>query len=253
MDLNAQCIYDPRLGIVLYKNALPNSISIINRLEKTLEQSNNPRFKWSLATTGDENVDTSYRNCSDFKIHPDNTKWEMFPEMQEIKHVVFEVKDAIINALYDYEIRYPAANKMDFMESFNFVKYGPGEYFKPHTDHGFSYNATVSCVLYLNDDYDGGELAFNSLGFKIKPKAGDLIFFPSNYIFVHSSEPVNLGIKYSVVTMFDYNERTHKNFQYGHNLDGSPADPNAGRGPRFADKIVQPLKQLDTDYKLLGV
>ena len=75
MDLNAQCVYDPRLGIVLYKNALVNSPAIIDRLENGLQQSSNPRFKWSLATTGDENTDTSYRNCSDFKIHPDNTKW----------------------------------------------------------------------------------------------------------------------------------------------------------------------------------
>ena len=72
MDLNAQCVYDPRLGIVLYKNALVNSPAIIDRLENGLKQSSNPKFKWSLATTGDEDTDTSYRNCSDFKIHPDN-------------------------------------------------------------------------------------------------------------------------------------------------------------------------------------
>jgi hypothetical protein len=249
--MNPQYVFDPRLGIIIYRNAIENPTSLIPKLENGLEHSTSDRFKWNLGTTGDLNKDKSYRNCSDFKIHPDNTNWEDIPDSNNIKEVCEQVKSPLMECLYDYEIRHGI--KMDFMESFNFVKYIPGEHFSAHADHGYSYNCTVSSVAYLNDDYKGGELVFDVLKLKIKPKAGDIILFPSTFIYAHSSIPVLSGTKYAVVTMFDYNERTHKGFQYGYNLDGSVADPKAGRAPRFHDRNVGPIKALDPDYFFVGI
>jgi hypothetical protein len=249
--MNPQYVFDPRLGIIIYRGVIKDTENIINKLESGLEKSNHDIFKWDLGTTGDLRKDKGYRNCSDFKIHPDNTIWENFPEVSEIKEACEAVKSPLLECLYDYEVRHGI--KMDFMESFNFVKYIPGEHFSAHADHGYSYNCTVSSVAYLNDDYEGGELVFDILKLKIKPKVGDIILFPSTYIYAHSSIPVISGTKYAVVTMFDYNERTHKGFQYGHNLDGSPADPNAGKAPRFRDRMPGPIKQLDSDYSFSGI
>ena len=39
-------------------------------------------------------------------------------------------------------------------------------------------------TIYLNDDYDGGEITFTSVGdggITIKPEAGSAVFFPSNF------------------------------------------------------------------------
>lgn len=249
--MNPQYVFDPRLGIIIYRTAIKNPQDIITNLESGLAKSNYDIFKWDLATTGDLTKNKSYRNCSDFKIDPDKTIWENFPEAHDIQKACKEVKDPLMECLYDYEIRHGI--KMDFMESFNFVKYNPGEHFSAHADHGYSYNCTVSSVIYLNEDYEGGELVFDILRLKIKPKAGDIIMFPSTYIYAHSSIPVVSGTKYAVVTMFDYNERTHKGFQYGYNLDGSPADPNAGKGPRFYGAMPGPIKPLDADYKFTGI
>jgi hypothetical protein len=98
---------------------------------------------------------------------------------------------------------------MGFWEWTNVVKYGPGQYFKEHADHGWSYISTVSLVSYPNDDYLGGELAFPKLKIFEKPKAGDLYVFPSTYLFSHIAMPVRSGTKYSFVTMLDYNDDTH--------------------------------------------
>jgi predicted 2-oxoglutarate/Fe(II)-dependent dioxygenase YbiX len=63
--------------------------------------------------------------------------------------------------------------------------------------------------MYLNDDYEGGELWFPYLDLTFKAEAGDIVLFPSTYIFAHAAKPVISGTKYSAVTMFDYNDRNH--------------------------------------------
>jgi predicted 2-oxoglutarate/Fe(II)-dependent dioxygenase YbiX len=55
-------------------------------------------------------------------------------------------------------------------------------------------------LIYLNDDYEGGEIEFVNFDIKIKPKAGTLIMFPSNYPYSHIAHPVISGTKYAVST-----------------------------------------------------
>jgi predicted 2-oxoglutarate/Fe(II)-dependent dioxygenase YbiX len=55
-------------------------------------------------------------------------------------------------------------------------------------------------VLYLNDDYLGGEIEFPHYDVKIKPEAGTLVLFPSNYAYRHIAHEVTSGIKYALVT-----------------------------------------------------
>ena len=84
----------------------------------------------------------------------------------------------------------------------------------PHPDCGFSYTCTTSVVGFLNtcgEDYTGGELVWNYQDIKFTPEKNDLVVFPSNYPYVHESKPIESGIKYSVVVMYDYNDRNHKN------------------------------------------
>jgi predicted 2-oxoglutarate/Fe(II)-dependent dioxygenase YbiX len=68
----------------------------------------------------------------------------------------------------------------------------------------------VSAVVYLNDDYDGGEIEFPRHNLTLKPKAGDIILFPSNFVYEHASLNISSGTKYSVVIMMDYNDLYHK-------------------------------------------
>jgi hypothetical protein len=246
--MEVQYVFDPRVGIYLYKNAIKNSSEIINTLESTIGKSTTPGYMWSSATVGDEEKINGYRECFDCKLN-ESTVANAPSEFSGVKHAYSQTVDQLKECLYDYEMRFNI--RMDFMESVNFVKYGPGDFFKPHADHGFSYTATVSSVAYLNDEYEGGELYFPLFNIKLKPKAGDVVLFPSTFIYFHGSERVTSGVKYAAVTMFDYNERNHKGFKYGYNLDGSPANPDAGRVPRFpSQQPKSQLAQLDDSYCL---
>jgi hypothetical protein len=54
-----------------------------------------------------------------------------------------------------------------------------------HQDPGVEQNILISFSLYLNDDFEGGELEFSDLPIKIKPKAGMLAAIPSGEKYRH--------------------------------------------------------------------
>ena len=57
----------------------------------------------------------------------------------------------------------------------------------------------LSIIGVLNDDYTGGDfIMFNN--YKIKLKAGDLIIFPSIFMYPHLIKPVKKGTRYSFVS-----------------------------------------------------
>ena len=51
----------------------------------------------------------------------------------------------------------------------------------------------------MNDNYTGGEINFPRFGITFKPKANQMIVFPSNYVYNHSVSPVIEGSRYAVV------------------------------------------------------
>ena len=58
----------------------------------------------------------------------------------------------------------------------------------------------ISVLIYLNDDYAGGELTFNRLNYSYQPAAGDLVLFPSGNLYLHQALSVTSGTKYALVS-----------------------------------------------------
>jgi hypothetical protein len=194
-------------GIFVYRDVFKKELDVINRLENILSDKGKP-YSWQDAQVGDGEDLKSYRNCVDFKIKKEKSvlsKNKYLKELETVWEDCFVAQQDPVNHYCNiFNL------KLEYWEAFNFIKYGPGQHFQEHSDHGYSYTCTLSSVGYLNDDYLGGELIFNKLGIKIKPKAGDLYLFPSTYLFSHQALPVYSGTKYSIVTMLDYNDRAHK-------------------------------------------
>jgi predicted 2-oxoglutarate/Fe(II)-dependent dioxygenase YbiX len=76
-------------------------------------------------------------------------------------------------------------------------KYFTGKMMGPHVDgdEGSENNPVMSAVLYINDDYLGGELDFPNQGVTIKPSAGSVIMFPSTQPFIHNPKEILAGEK----------------------------------------------------------
>jgi hypothetical protein len=60
-------------------------------------------------------------------------------------------------------------------------------------------------LVYLNDDFTGGELVFPGRDLVITPKPGLLVGFPSNHKFVHAVPKVLSGKRYSLPVWFTVN------------------------------------------------
>jgi len=54
-----------------------------------------------------------------------------------------------------------------------------------HEDPGHEQNIVCSFSLYLNDDFEGGELEFAEVPIKLKPKAGTLAVIPGGHKYRH--------------------------------------------------------------------
>jgi hypothetical protein len=66
-----------------------------------------------------------------------------------------------------------------------FIKWKPGGGLAPHIDGSERIappDLTIGCLIYLNDEYLGGEIYFPDYDYLIKPKRGDLIIFPCHFM-----------------------------------------------------------------------
>ena len=75
------------------------------------------------------------------------------------------------------------------------------------------YKFATTCVFYLNDEYDGGEICFKVFNndftaidneIKYKPSTGDVVVFPSTHPFYHGVNVTTNGSKYIVRTYWRY-------------------------------------------------
>lgn len=208
---NGIIVENPGLGLSVYRNtfSLDDSKRYIDILESNL--TNGKKYFWSEAkvTNSDQPIKRA-RDCVDFKYKQENLgpRDESNAELLDLHEEIYQKLKFCID---DYA-KYWGINVV-YYEAFNFVKYeGQGKHFNIHADHGPAYNCTVSAVIYINDDYEGGEIQFPRLdGYTLSPRVGDIAVFPSNYIYEHASLPMKSGTKYCVVIMTDINELGHKN------------------------------------------
>jgi hypothetical protein len=85
------------------------------------------------------------------------------------------------------------------------LRYEKGGHYRMHVDESGTptIGRQISCVLLLNNDYEGGNLIFDVKEknyLEIKNAPAKLIMWPSNYLFPHTITPVTKGIRHSIVS-----------------------------------------------------
>ena len=116
----------------------------------------------------------------------------------------------LLKALEDYQIKVcvPGEKTQSFLTIFSpikFNKYEVGTMMREHYDHIHSLFdgkrkgvPIVSVVANLNESYEGAE--FYCRGKEIKLKTGDILLFPSNFMYPHEVKETTKGTRYSFVS-----------------------------------------------------
>lgn len=180
---------------LLCKNVIPWSADLINLVNKI--------DNWSQSTQVKSNSSESYkdnlRTSSSYVVSCKDPKWgaQLAP---------FEL--GIMTALHSCAKAYLAYNPYCIITDdtgYELLRYEEGQEFGEHVDTisgRHEGNRQLTALIYLNDDYQGGETNFSRQGLTVQASAGDVLLFPSNFVYPHSSPPVVGGVKYVIVTWF---------------------------------------------------
>lgn len=127
------------------------------------------------------------------------------PEHQQLLTPFMIQAGASYNAKYHFECE----RTMQIMNKFSairFNRYSPGQIMRRHSDHIHSIFdgkekgiPVLSFILNLNDDYEGADLVFWE-DYKVPLGKGDIIMFPSLFLFPHMVTEATKGKRYSAVS-----------------------------------------------------
>ena len=167
--------------IKVYKGAVSNELcdDIVNKYKDS------DKFKLSETIGG---LDTKIRNCYLLNLLDD----------EDIDGRLFKEQAININK-YAEEFSNVSVEQDT---GYGLLKYEKGGFYTEHVDHATELVRTVSCSIIINDDYEGGEFSFFGREHIIKASKGDVIMFPSNFVYRHEVLPVTKGTRYAIITWF---------------------------------------------------
>jgi hypothetical protein len=186
-------------AIAVYENIWKDPLSDVETIDRvTSDLSSGVRFVKSQTigerdprlAAGSQGVRTNYSLSITAEAHHNE-------EFRQINNKFYE---HMICGLGSYCDIFDIEEQIKITEHYQLLKYSGGQHYGAHYDGGTETKRTISPILYLNDNYEGGEIEFVNFGIKIKPKAGSLLIFPSNYAYRHIAHPVTSGTKYAIVT-----------------------------------------------------
>lgn len=103
-----------------------------------------------------------------------------------------------------------AGRSLDWFEAPELMRYRPGGFYSKHADSenvdpqtrkwSKVIDRDLSLLIYLNNEYEGGELSFYKFNYQVWPRAGGVVMFPSDHRYLHQAEKVTQGVRYAIVS-----------------------------------------------------
>lgn len=143
-------------------------------------------------------INKDIRNCKQ-KLISGNTN--SFGETLVLNYIKFKIKESV----EIYKKKHPSTNTT-VIEDIIFLKYETNNHnsgYLFHTDQGAAVpKRALSISICLNNEFQGGEFMFDINGEKLNypQNVGDLIIFPSNFMFPHQVNKIKSGTRFALVT-----------------------------------------------------
>ena len=143
-----------------------------------------PTYERSLIIVGDKTIPDPVRTSDGSAIH-------------------WLIEDPASHAI-NRRLAALSSTSVDQGEPLYVLRYRPGQQYHPHHDWLPPPNRRVqTALIYLNDEYEGGETEFPKIGLKVRGRKGDALVFRSalpngdlDPLAEHSGLPVESGTKY---------------------------------------------------------
>ena len=120
------------------------------------------------------------------------------------------ILDNLVARAFEQEIIPRSDQPIEWYEEPQLLHYLAGGFYYYHCDNAYlvprenawrkAVDRDISLLIYLTDDFEGGELHFKRLNYSLKPKAGMLVWFPSDMRFEHMAKPVTRGNRLAIVS-----------------------------------------------------
>jgi hypothetical protein len=184
--------------IKIYDNVLPlktlsNCIRVLNKV------------KYEEATIINE--DKTQGGIINKKIR--NTKNFSFAFMKDYSLTISHWHNLLYTVIMNTANRYREDLKLKHLSNLKIndiigLKYENTGFYTWHADHHENFPRTLSCILLLNNDYEGGSLNFcnpdESEEWSVEVIPNRIIMWPSNFMYPHCVKPVTKGKRFSIVS-----------------------------------------------------
>jgi len=176
-------------NIVLVKNIVTpeESSFLINMIENATEQEW-AGYKNNVDSNGIE-INAAYGNWKTQMLN-----LEFAPNLLERARVLLDD----IQERCNREIKENYGKDYVVDNLYSIYRFQEGDMMHEHHDSGLSPKIKNGVVIYLNDDFEGGEIYYPKVKIEIKPVANALLIHPANMIYRHGVKPVTSGSRYSL-------------------------------------------------------
>ncbi len=214
--------------VYYYEDAVKNFNEVMNSLSELEDVYTNDGKKMWETWTASNDKDHIYGDTMSFNVDFINTLDDLYKD--KMLFIYNNIMDSFYAVSKDYAESIGDYEEPNLFPTFNIKKYYTGTYMGPHFDQlDGDKTLRYSLVMYLNDDFKGGEISFslkdyenndteikpnedyedelNSkiIDFGIKPKAGSIIIFPSSAPYYHTAHLVKSKFKYMVPSHWIHN------------------------------------------------
>jgi hypothetical protein len=214
--------------VYYYEDAVKNFNEVMSSLSELENIYKNDGKKMWETWTASNDKDHIYGDTMSFNVDFINTLDDLYKD--KMLFIYKNIMDSFYSVSKDYAESVGDYETPNLFPTFNIKKYYTGTYMGPHFDQlDGDKTLRYSLVMYLNDDFQGGEISFSLkdyenndkeikpnedyedelnnkvIDFGIKPKAGSIIIFPSSAPYYHTAHLVKTKFKYMVPSHWIHN------------------------------------------------
>jgi len=182
-----------------YRNVIENVQELIDTIEDTdnILKDEKVLSKWKMSSTKPHKNDEEPYKFHTYEFNEEKT---LTQEVSDIDYVL-NVQKSIYDPIKTVSTHYAETHNFTIstLSNLKINKSYPGKHLGPHADsHGNDNSAKISIVVFLNDNFDGGEMLFRKQKVMVKPVSGSILIYPSVDPFYHQPNLIKSGIKYTV-------------------------------------------------------